>query len=93
MLIERRVRAYQPWPSAFTAWDGQRLKILRARAEQRAAAGEPGLVIAGVGGVGVVTGEGVLWLQEVQLAGKRPQPIDAFLRGAAGLVGSRLAGQ
>jgi len=93
VLIERRVRAYQPWPSAFTAWDGQRLKILRARAEQSVSAGEPGQVIAGDGGAGVVAGEGVLWLQEVQLAGKRPQPIDAFLRGAAGLVGSRLAGQ
>ena len=93
MLIERRVRAYQPWPSAFTAWDGQRLKILHARAEQSAVTGEPGLVIAGAGAAGVITGEGVLWLEEVQLAGKRPQPIDAFLRGAAGLVGSRLAGQ
>ena len=69
------------------------MKILRARAEQSVSAGEPGQVIAGDGGAGVVAGEGVLWLQEVQLAGKRPQPIDAFLRGAAGLVGSRLAGQ
>ena len=90
--IERRVRAYQPWPSAFTAWDGQRLKILCARTEQKTASGEPGQVIAGDGNAGVITGAGVLWLEEVQLAGKRPLPIDAFLRGAAGFVGSRLAG-
>ena len=32
-IIERKVRAYQPWPSAYTTWNGQRLKILRARVE------------------------------------------------------------
>jgi methionyl-tRNA formyltransferase len=51
----------------------------------------PGLVVAGTGNtVGVVTGQGVLWLEEVQLASKRALPITAFLRGAAGFVGSKL---
>ena len=35
-LIERRVRAYQPWPTAYTRWNGLRLKILRARTDQGA---------------------------------------------------------
>ena len=35
-------------------------------------------------------GEGILRLYEVQLAGKRPSPADAFARGARGFVGSRL---
>ncbi len=34
VLIERRVRAYQPWPTAYTRWNGQGLKMLRARADQ-----------------------------------------------------------
>ena len=42
------------------------------------------------GAVGVVTGEGVLWLDEVQAAGKRPMPASAFLAGARGFIGSRL---
>ena len=38
----------------------------------------------------MVTGRGVLWLEEVQLAGKRATPIGAFLQGARGFVGGRL---
>jgi methionyl-tRNA formyltransferase len=95
-LIARRVRAYQPWPSAYTTWRGQILKVTRARAgegsgDPGSSAREWGLVVAGApDSAGVVTGNGVLWLEEVQLAGKRALPIQAFLRGAPGFVGSRL---
>ena len=100
VLIERKVRAYQPWPSAYTSWNGQRMKILRARAEagqgagvrgQESGSGGQGGVIAGErGAVGVVTGDGVLWLEEVQAAGKRPMLVSAFVAGARAFVGSRL---
>jgi methionyl-tRNA formyltransferase len=92
-LIERRVRAYRPWPSAYTHWNGQGLKVLRASTEQGSGDWnqEPGTVIGGAQGVaGVLTGQGVLWLEEVQLAGKRPTPIAAFVQGARGFVGSKL---
>lgn len=90
--IERRVRAYQPWPSAYTTWNGQMLKVLAARAATDAPSGaEAGMAIGGPrGSAGVVTGRGVLWLEEVQLAGKRVLPVDAFVAGARGFVGSRL---
>jgi methionyl-tRNA formyltransferase len=88
-MIAAKVRAYQPWPSAYTTWNGQMLKILRSRAEE--GSGEPGTVIAaGRGTAGVVAGSEVLWLDEVQLAGKKPTPIAAFVAGARGFVGSRL---
>jgi methionyl-tRNA formyltransferase len=100
-LIERRVRAYQPWPTSYTRWNGLGLKILRARMEEEGfgirsrgsgvGGEEPGTVIAGkTGSAGVVTGRGVLWLEEMQLAGKRATPIGAFLQGARGFVGSKL---
>jgi len=98
-IIERKVRAYQPWPSAYTTWNGQRLKILRARVgtggagnrEQGTGSRGQGEVIAGErGAVGVMTGDGVLWLDEVQAAGKRPMPASAFVAGARSFVGSRL---
>ncbi len=93
-LIARRVRAYQPWPSAYTAWNGQMLKVLRSRAAgEEPASAAPGTVIAGPrGAAGVVTGQGVLWLEEVQLAGKRALPVNAFAAGARGFIGSRLPG-
>lgn len=97
-IIERRVRAYQPWPSAFTTWQGQRLKVVRATASSEGRAGEVGEVYSAGADTysavshrtGVITGHGTLWLNELQLAGKRPLPIEAFLRGAPGFVGSRL---
>ncbi len=88
-LIARKVRAFQPWPSAYTAWNGQLLKLLAAHPGE--GQGEPGTVIAGSRGMaGVATGQGVLWLDELQLAGKKPAPVGAFLAGARGFVGSKL---
>ena len=50
----------------------------------------PGTVVVGAEGPAVIAGQGVLQLQEVQLAGKRPVAADAFARGARGFVGARL---
>jgi methionyl-tRNA formyltransferase len=91
--IARQVRAFFPWPAAFTYWQGQPLKILRAApGDQAGAAGNqlPGTVKATPHGLAVVTGRGVLYLKEVQPAGRRPMPADAFARGARGFVGARL---
>ncbi len=41
-------------------------------------------------GMGVVTGQGILELLELQLAGKRPVPAEQFARGQRGLVGGYL---
>lgn len=94
--IERRVRAYQPWPTAYTTWNGQRLKVLRARAGEAALPTEhsnppAGTVIAGPRNTaGMITGAGILWLEEVQIAGKRALPVSAFLQGARGFLGAVL---
>jgi len=91
--IARRVRAFHPWPGTFTTWQSAPLRILRASAES--ASGEegtlPGTVEATPDGPAVATGRGRLRLIEVQPAGKRPMPADAFVRGARGFLGSRLA--
>lgn len=87
--IERAVRAYQPWPTAFTLWKGEPLKVLKAMALP--GTGVPGAVVAVPGGVAVTTGEGVLRLDEVQPAGRRPMPGKAFVNGAPGFVGATLA--
>jgi methionyl-tRNA formyltransferase len=94
--IARRVRAFFPWPGAFTYWQGKSLKILRAAVIDSWQSEEnedlsPGTVVASAEGPGVITGQGVLRLHEVQLAGKRPVAADAFVRGAQGFVGAHLA--
>ena len=88
--IERRVRAFNPWPSAYTFWNSAQLKILRAKAAPSAARGEPGRVIEWRDEIVVTTGDGVLILREVQTAGKRAMKIEEFARGQRGFVGSSL---
>lgn len=86
--IARRVRAFQPWPSAFTTWNGTPLKILRARATHASADAEPGRIVQNGSAIGVTTGAGILALEEIQLAGKRAMRAEEFARGQRGFVGS-----
>ena len=81
--LARRVRAFNPWPGTFTEWQGKLLKIHRshAAAQPSPGAGER-LVVEGKPAIGA--GEGVLVLDEVQPAGKKPMPGEVFLRGARG---------
>jgi methionyl-tRNA formyltransferase len=96
--LGRRVRAFSPWPGTFTWWHQRRLSILQA-APIPGWRGEapPGTVVPwrtaprDEAGAAVATGEGALRLETVQLAGKRPMGIDAFLQGQRDFVGSRLA--
>jgi len=89
--IARQVRAYQPWPGATTFWNGKPLKLLKAQPLPQVAVKEgPGRVLAWGDAAAVVTGKGLLLLEEVQLAGRRPLPIGDFLRGQRGFVGSVL---
>jgi methionyl-tRNA formyltransferase len=87
--LERRVRAFNPWPGAFALWQGQPLKILRATATA-AAAGEPGQVSQADRGPVVACGSGGLLLLEIQPAGKKPMSATDFTRGARGFIGARL---
>jgi methionyl-tRNA formyltransferase len=89
--LDRVVRACYPWPGAYTTWQGQRLKVLRARPQpEREASGGPGLVTALEEGLHVVTGAGALELLEVQLAGKGALPAATFAQGQRALVGGFL---
>jgi len=88
--IWRRVRAYNPWPSAYTFWKGRLLKIWRARPLPEETTGEPGTVLDTPLGPAISTGKGLLLLEEVQLAGKRAMPAAEFVRGQRGFVGAKL---
>jgi len=93
--IDRMIRAYTPWPGASTQWKGADLKIARAVPTGQTSAPELhtlGQVIRLDGErIGVVTGDGVLELREVQLAGKRAMSIEEFVRGQPRFVGATLA--
>ena len=91
IALDRRVRACDPWPGAYTWLEGERLRILRARPWPEAPVeGPPGQIEAMGTGIGLVTGQGVLELLEVQMAGKKALSAELFARGRRGLIGSRL---
>ncbi len=88
--LERRVRAFNPWPVAQTRYGDKTLRIWQARSLDEAPRAAPGTVIAaGKQGVDVATGEGVLRLLELQLPGGKPQPAASFVN-AHDLSGVRL---
>jgi methionyl-tRNA formyltransferase len=88
--IARRVRAFSPWPSAYTEWGGKMLKIHRATARAAASDHAPGTVVAVGDSLDVATGAGVLAIQELQVEGRKRMPAALFARGTAPRVGTRL---
>ena len=91
-LIARQCLAFHPWPGAFTFWGDREVKVLRARPVTAGLPGEvPGRVVQAKGSeIGVGTGEGLLILEELQLAGRRPLPAQEFVRGQRDFVGAVL---
>jgi methionyl-tRNA formyltransferase len=75
--IERQVRAFNPWPSAYTQMGEVMLKIWKAEVIG-GATGAPGRVLADFI---VATGAGGLRILELQPANGKRMPVDAFLRG------------
>jgi methionyl-tRNA formyltransferase len=78
--LERRVRAFNPWPGAFMDLDGALLKVHRARVEEGNAAEGQRLIIRDQPAVGARGG--ILILEEVQPAGKKSMSGKSFLAGA-----------
>ncbi len=84
--IERRVRAFDPWPGTFTMLRGLTLKVLRV--ELLDAAGPAGTVLDDR--LTVACGTGALRLTRVQLAGRPAMAAEDFLRGHPMPTGTEL---
>jgi methionyl-tRNA formyltransferase len=78
--LERRVRAFNPWPGAYIDFDGANLKVHRAHIEQGTASEGHRLVYQNQPAIGARGG--ILVLDEVQPAGKKPMSGKSFLAGA-----------
>lgn len=84
--LERKVRAFNPWPGAFMDFDGVMLKIHRAHTAPLPAQGErevpAGQRLVVQNQPAVAARSGALVLDEVQPAGKKPMSGKSFLAGA-----------
>ena len=99
--VVNRIRAYNPWPVAYTFLDGKALRIFKAcrtargETEDSGSSGEPGTVI-GIDreeGVLTLTGDGVVGLRQLQLENRRSMTHTEFACGCRGLVGKVLKNQ
>lgn len=92
--IANRVRAFQPWPGAYTFFRGARLMIWRAREAKETDLQYrlPATILsADKSGFVVSCGRGsALRIEEVQIEGKRKTPARDFLNGARIVVGERI---
>jgi methionyl-tRNA formyltransferase len=90
--IERRVRAFIPWPVAHTVLPTSRgaklVRVLEARVVE--GQGSPGEVVVEHNALRVGTGRGLLELTRVQPEGKRPMTGAGFLAGHRLTTGTRL---
>lgn len=96
VVLARRLRAYAPWPGAYTFWRGKLLKILSAHALplEPAAPLPAGTVTtraeAGHETLAIVTGSGFLVIERLQLEGKKAMGAEEFLRGYRHMTGDIL---
>ena len=86
--LERRIRAFNPFPGAWFEIKGERIRVYAARAESAPPNAEPGTAIDDH--LAIATGNGALRLLTLQRAGKAPLAADAFLRGYSLPRGTRL---
>ncbi|MBR6365081.1 MAG: methionyl-tRNA formyltransferase [Lachnospiraceae bacterium] len=80
--LERAVRAYYPWPGAYTYVNGQQLIILKAKILPGSTTKQPGTVTSVTpGGISIQTGDGILTVTELKLQGKKAMSVRDFLNG------------
>ncbi|MEE9193550.1 MAG: methionyl-tRNA formyltransferase [Thermodesulfobacteriota bacterium] len=78
--IRDLIRGTQPWPGAFTSYNGKNLKIFRASINSQS--GDPGKVLVSDGGKLVIgTGQNSLDISELQIEGGKRLKVADFLRG------------
>jgi methionyl-tRNA formyltransferase len=84
-VIERKIRAYNPWPGAFTMLtekSGRQHKLKIFRATTVDLSGAPGQILgADERGLVIAAGDRGVSLQQVQLEGKRKMGVAEFMRG------------
>ncbi len=87
--IDRQIRAFNPWPGAFTKWGDRLLKVLRGKIRERVPSGKSGEVVwVGADFIEVETGKNSYLIEEIQLEGRKRMTIREFLSGHSISVGT-----
>jgi methionyl-tRNA formyltransferase len=79
--IERKVRAYNPWPSVYSQIEGKMFKIWKAEFQDQKEQKQIGEIFLQNNKLAVQTGKGFLIIKELQLEGKKRTKSEDFLKG------------
>jgi methionyl-tRNA formyltransferase len=80
VLLDRQVRAFEPWPGTFFEHDGVAIRVLAAEPAPAASEAKPGTVLDGSPSI-ACGGAGALRLLRLQRPGRAPIGAEEFLRG------------
>jgi methionyl-tRNA formyltransferase len=97
IVIDRKIRAFDPWPRAATIVSGEALLLLKSHVYpgtlgSEASRAAPGTVLSLEKGHGILvrTGEGILAVERLQKQFKKPMDWRSFLNGNPEIIGTRL---
>jgi methionyl-tRNA formyltransferase len=89
--LEREIRAFNPWPVAYTSWQQQNLRIWHAKALQEITNKPPRSIMrASKEGIDVATGEGMLRLLQLQLPGGKVLSVADFYNAHRDKLGEEI---
>lgn len=79
-FIDRCIRAFNPWPISYFKWAGQVIKVHKATLVDKVSTATAGTILeVDKKGIQVATGQGVINLEVIQLAGKKAMPVQDVL--------------
>lgn len=80
--IKNHIRGVNPWPIAYTQYNGQSMKVYEAKALEEKVSAEPGYILdVTKDGIKVACKEGVILLQMIQFPGGKPMYVSEYIKG------------
>lgn len=81
IVLERKIRAFNPFPGTYFEYNGERFKVWETEAFTEVSGYAPGTIIPNDAGLLIACGEGMLLVTKIQRQGKKAMAIEELLRG------------
>ena len=80
--IHNLVRGVNPWPSAYTTYDNQTMKVWKTKVLNETSDKEPGTIISvDKEGIKVSTKDNIILIKEIQMPGKKRVLVEEYIKG------------
>ena len=81
LVLERKIRAFNPYPATYFEYRGERFKVLESEALDADAGMEPGCFVPNDSGLLIQCNSGMLLVTKIQRQGKKAMLTEELLRG------------